>query len=442
MSRRTSSRRGSREVSHLEFARLYQKEYRYTRRFWPERGRWMAWRQPFDQITDSGDSDYGWVESRAAKHEMGKVIESATGDRGRWCLVSHIRGSLELAAERMEQSEWDTDPDLLGLPSTHLVDLRTGECRRQERTDWLTMRAGCQLADRESPEWSRFVLEACGHDQEMAEALQLAVGASAFGHNRDHRVEVLCGDGGTGKSVFAGTLAAAFGAYAGQLSASVLNSRAEQHPTGVAALVGKRFVTVPEVTGGTFKAETLKALSGGDEIPARYMRQDFFAFRPACNLWLMTNEPPALRTVDNALRRRLRIWPFESIPTNPDPKLPERLRSPEALPGVLLWIVKGAAAYAALDGPLPDCRVVREATAQYFEATDSLGAWFGARCSESTTEETPFGALFKSYIDWCEAEDMPPVSRTALGTWMGRRATKRHTRRGNVYRIALVRVNG
>ena len=346
---------------HLGFSSAFAAEFRGDRKYWPERGRWMAWHDP---MANGGDVETcGWSEAPTPLNDMAGIIkESTEGQSEQWCRLNHINGSLALAAEPLAQSEWDTDPDLLALPAGRAVDLLTGERRLQERTDWLTMRAGCDVTDSVSPEWSRFVLDTCGDDQEMAEALQLAVGASAFGHNRHHRVEILCGDSGTGKSTFSEAIAAALGTYAHTMPASVLNARTDQHPTGIAALTGRRFVTVPEVAGGSFKSETLKALSGGDTITARFMRQDFFVFRPVCCLWLMTNEPPAVRLVDFALRRRIRIWPFETKPSTPDPKLPERLRSPGVLPGVLRWIVDGAVKYAALDGPFPDCRAVREAT--------------------------------------------------------------------------------
>ena len=425
---------------HLSFSRAFAARFSGDRRYWPERGRWMAWHDP---MAFGGDVETcGWGEAPTPLNDMAGVIKESTEGEGReqWCRLNHINGSLALAAEPLAQSEWDTDPDLLALPAGRAVDLLTGERRLQERTDWLTTRAGCDVAGQVSAEWSKFVLETCSGDQEMAEALQLAVGASAFGHNRHHRVDILCGDGGTGKSSFSETIAAALGTYAYTMSPSVLNARTDQHPTGIAALLGKRLVTVPEVTGGTFRAETLKALSGGDTITARFMRQDFFVFRPACSLWLQTNEPPAVRLVDNALRRRIRIWPFEAKPSTPDPKLPERLRSPEVLSGVLRWIVSGAKKYAALDGPFPDCASVREATAQYFEATDSLGAWFAACCTPSPSIETPARDLFKGYGGWCEAEGMRPVSRTAWGTWMGRCAEKRRTKAGNVYAVDLAGV--
>ncbi|MDE2822209.1 MAG: phage/plasmid primase, P4 family, partial [Chloroflexota bacterium] len=281
-------------------------------------------------------------------------------------------------------------------------------------------------------------LEVCGGDQIMADTLQLAVGGAAFGDNRHHRVEILCGDGGTGKSTFAETVGTALGTYSHVLPASVLNSRTDQHPTGIAGLVGKRFVTVPEVTGGTFRSETLKALSGEDSVSARFMRQDFFTFHPVCSLWLLTNDPPAVGMVDQAVRRRFRIWPFDAQPDAPDPKLAERLQSPNILGGVLRWIVDGAACFDRLSGEFPDCEAVKRATAQYFEENDTVGSWLAARCETTEEAETRAGVLFENYVKWCNMEGKNPVTRTAWGTYMGRRVRKRHTRRGNVYAIRIM----
>ena len=119
---------------------------------------------------------------------------------------------------------------------------------------------------------------------------------------------------GTGKSVFLNAIGAALGDYAGAMPPTVLASKGNDHPTGLAGVVDKRFVMVPEVNAGMWKEETLKTITGGDVIPVRYMRQDFFAVKPDCTLWVSTNQPPALRMVDDAIRRRLRIWPFTHKP--------------------------------------------------------------------------------------------------------------------------------
>ena len=49
----------------------------------------------------------------------------------------------------------------------------------------------------------------------------------------------------------------------------------------------------------------LKTLTGGDKIPARFMRQDFFEYVPQFKLIIAGNHKPGLRSVDEAMRRRL-----------------------------------------------------------------------------------------------------------------------------------------
>ena len=44
----------------------------------------------------------------------------------------------------------------------------------------------------------------------------------------------------------------------------------------------------------------IKALTGGDPITARFMRQDFFTFTPAFKLTVIGNHKPILRNVDDA----------------------------------------------------------------------------------------------------------------------------------------------
>ena len=412
--------------NHVIFAKYFAAVHRTDRRFWPERKKWMAYRK-----------GAGWHPARAPKHDIAAVIASvvALKDQTQWLRLPHIRAGLELAEEVLQHDQWDANPNLLGLPGGRVVDLTTGERRLQTPDDFITMATGCDDGREISEPWRSFIGEACGGDSEMAAALQVAAGASAFGHNRDHLVHVVVGDGGTGKSTFAETIRAALGSYAGTLPASVLNAKTEQHPTGIAGLIGKRFGIAQEVAGGTFRSETLKAISGGDIVAARFMRADFFEFRPSATVWILTNEPPGVRMVDNALKRRLRIWPFEAKPATPDPTLPGRLRSPDVLPGVLRWIAEGAVKYN--QGGLVECAAVQNASADYFKISDHVGGWFESRCERSESTETPARTLFTDYKEWCEREGVRAVSRTAWGTWIGRRVVKRHTRHGNVYAIGL-----
>src|SRR5690606_19855947 len=104
----------------------------------------------------------------------------------------------------------------------------------------------------------------------------------------------------------------------------------ERHPTDLAMLRGARVVIAQETEDGQRWAESrIKALTGGDPISARLMRQDFFTFEPVFKLMIAGNHRPSLRNVDEAVRRRFNLVPFEvTIPREErDPNLPEKLRA-------------------------------------------------------------------------------------------------------------------
>ena len=51
-------------------------------------------------------------------------------------------------------------------------------------------------------------------------------------------------------------------------------------------------------------------MTGGDKISARFMRQDFFDYAPQFKLAIFGNHKPALRSVNEAIRRRMNSIPF------------------------------------------------------------------------------------------------------------------------------------
>ncbi len=120
-------------------------------------------------------------------------------------------------------------------------------------------------------------------------------------------------------------------------------SKQEHHPTELAGLRGARLVTSVETEEGRRWAESkIKALIGGDKIAARFMRQDFFQFTPTFKLVIAGNHKPGLRSVDEAIRRRFHLIPFNvTIPlAERDSELGERLR--DEWPGILAWMIDGA----------------------------------------------------------------------------------------------------
>ena len=77
------------------------------------------------------------------------------------------------------------------------------------------------------------------------------------------------------------------------------------------------------------------------QITARFMRQDYFEYIPQFTLMVYGNHKPGLKSVDDAMRRRLKLIPFAvKIPdADRDNELGEKLKSEWS--GILSWMIEG-----------------------------------------------------------------------------------------------------
>ncbi len=113
------------------------------------------------------------------------------------------------------------------------------------------------------------------------------------------------------------------------------------------------------------------------------------------------------------MRQRLHLVPFTvTIPTERrDPDLEEKLR--HEWPGILKWAIYGCLEYQQkrLNSPF----VVRDATAEYFDAQDDFAAWLG-ECTESRRDyrETA-AALFASWRGYAERANIMAGTQRGMG---------------------------
>src|SRR6516162_2295210 len=145
----------------------------------------------------------------------------------------------------------------------------------------------------------------------------------------------------------------------------------ERHPTELAMLQGARLVTATETEEGKrWDEPRIKALTGRDPISARFMRQDFFEYVPQFKLLISGNHRPGLRSVDEAIRRRLNnINCAVTISKDErDPYLAEKLKKEWS--GILQWMVDGCIEWQR-DRLKPPEAVVA-ATNDYLEAEDAF----------------------------------------------------------------------
>lgn len=296
---------------------------------------------------------------------------------------------------------WDRDPWLLNTPAG-VVDLRTGAVAPHDRALCMT-KITSAASHGECPAWVAFLAQVTGGDVELQAYLRRVVGYALTGVTTEHALFFLYGTGANGKSVFANTLTALLGDYATVAPMDMfMATTGDRHPTDMAGLRGARIVTSIETEQGSRWAESkLKALTGGDRITARFMRQDFFEFTPQFKLLVAGNHKPSIRNVDEAMRRRLHMVPFTvTIPTaQRDKRLPERLLAERD--GILAWALQGCLEWQRV-GLRPPATVLA-ATDEYFEAEDALGRWLVECCERGVNHVEATAVLFASWKAWAEA---------------------------------------
>jgi P4 family phage/plasmid primase-like protien len=180
-----------------------------------------------------------------------------------------------------------------------------------------------------------------------------------------------------------------------------IETQGERHPAHLAFLHGARLVVAQETEEGRRWATAIvKSVTSGDMVTARYMRQDFFSFKPTCKLLFAGNHRPGLRNVDEAMRRRINLVPFKVTiaPEKRDPTLPDRLRA--ELPGIMGWALEGCIEWQERGLDTPES--VRAATNDYLSDEDVLAVWV-----EETIDSDPQGFvrvadLHANYQTWAK----------------------------------------
>jgi putative DNA primase/helicase len=327
------------------------------------------------------------------------------------------------AVERLARSDrrlaatidqWDANPWLLNTPGA-VIDLRTGASRPPKPADYMTkMTAVAPGPGGTCPTWKKFIHRITGGDTELAKFLQRVIGYSLTGLTTEHALFFCYGTGANGKSVLINTISwIALGYHRTAPVETFTQSSSERHPTDLAGLQGARIVTAIETEQGRRWAETrIKALTGGDPISARFMRQDFFEFTPQFKLLIAGNHKPSLRSVDEAMRRRFHLIPFNVtiLPAERDPDLAEKLKA-EA-PGILAWMIKGCLDWQRERLSPPP--IVCEATEAYLASENSVAHWIEDCCDQDRNAWESSTALFASWVLWADKAGEPAGAMKAF----------------------------
>ena len=378
------------------FTRRFSKDWRYVAAW----GRWLTWtgrRWNEDLVLYVQHLIRGICRSAAARADSPR-LKAKLASASTISAVERIARTEPKHASTVE--EWDADIWLLNTVDG-VVNLKTGAMRPHDSHDRITKittatpRGQCAL-------WLSFLEQVTGGDTELQAYLQRVVGYCLTGSTQEHAMFFLYGTGSNGKSVFVNTLVTILGDYAANAPMETfMDNRSDRHPTDLAGLRGARIVTATETEQGRrWNESRIKEITGGDRITARFMHKDNFTYPPTFKLMMSGNHKPAIRNVDEAMRRRMHLIPFEvTIPRDKrDRQLQEKLLKERD--GILAWALEGCMRWQRTGLSPPQS--VQDATSEYFEGEDAMGRWIEERCVLAATAKSLTAELFNDWKHWAD----------------------------------------
>lgn len=281
---------------------------------------------------------------------------------------------------------FETDPYLFNAKNG-VVDLRTGQLSPHEKDlGFRHVAAASYVPGATHNDWFS-ALDALEKDAQ--EALQVTVGQSISGYSPpDDKVNVLQGPKAqNGKSTIVLALEAALGDFATFVSEKVLAGNKFDHPAEKMSLFGARIAILEELPNRVLSSKNLKDITGR-KMSARYMHRNPVSWTTTHTLFITTNHALEFDHVDNAVRRRIRLFRFEKefveAPTAPnhvkrDATLRDRLM--KGLDGrheaILAWAIEGAVLWFGNGQQMPsEAPSLAKARELWEKESDVLGNFF------------------------------------------------------------------
>jgi putative DNA primase/helicase len=395
--------------------------YRWRRSGGEKAALWSAG----EMAEEMPDTDPREIFSERELHLHKKRTLSTTGMKA---LLTQAKASPTLS---LSPDSLDGNPYELCTPAG-VVNLHDGQLRKPNpATDFHSRATSVGPQDMPTPRWERFLRDTFGDDAEGAEMidfLHLLLGYSITGDVGGQVLPFLHGQGKNGKSVLLDTMIQLLGDYAEAAPPGFLMDRGafSEHSTELTELHGRRIVVCSELKpNDKFDEARVRLLTGGDQLKARRMRQDFFSFTPTHHLWLLGNHRPEVSTGGFAFWRRIRLIPFERVV--PDERKIDNLALElvrDEGPGILHWLITGAVRYLGSRGSgdlLAGPDRVRMATDAYAATEDHIGRFLNECCTTTGDSGAELrveqGQLYTAYSLWCAAgEGIRPANNRAFAT--------------------------
>lgn len=355
--------------------------------------------------------EFAKATARLIAHETQHLAtdQAKAARRAHFAQASLSKGSLDRMLDltkglvTVTEDQLDADPRLFNVQNG-TIDLRTGYIEPHDPSDLLTQISPVS-ADRSAkcPLFKKFLKRITNGDKRLMRYIRKAVGYSLTGETKEQVLFFCYGrSGSNGKSTLLNLVRDMLGDYGRHTPTETL--MVKQYDNAIsndqARLAGVRMVTAVETNFNRQLDEAkIKAMTGGEKITARFMRQEFFEFQPQFKLWLVANDRPRVRGTDSALWRRIRVIPFDAqIPeAEKDLDLAQKLR--QELPGILAWAVRGCIDWEkeGLIPPPAACQAAKD----WSKEADHLKRFVSDELEFDPLNRVAAQPMYKQYSHWC-----------------------------------------
>ena len=298
-------------------------------------------------------------------------------------------------------AEFDCDGMLLNV-CNGTIDLTSGELRPHDSRDLIRkVTAAAYDPDAVSELWQLVLDDATGGDKAYQTHLQRAFGYALTASTVEEVAFNAVGPTETIKSTIVGAVRNTLKDYAADVQPDTFLKGRNVGSTrdDLLRLEGVRLAVIPEADRGTRMHEgLLKAFVTGEPLTVRGLYQRDREIHPTAKLVMHTNFLPRMSDDDDAIWRRVIVWPFEHRPERPDPKVKAELHdAAESGAAILAWLVAGCLAWQR-DG-LGTPPLVREATLGMRLSMDPLADFFD-ECCVFESAWTPNTQIRAAYETW------------------------------------------
>ena len=298
-------------------------------RYCPDNKRWYVNRQ------GRWDADTGSTINDMAFEVVRSIFDEAKDDTlsskvqvalFRHALMSSSKGRIQAMVDlakwfpeiAIRVGRFDRDPWLLNCRNGTL-DLHDGELKPHDPNDLITKMLPVDYdPEATCPVWEATIEKIMGGDTEKIGFLKRVFGYGMTGLINEQCMFVFYGSGANGKSTILEIYRELLAGYAMHTTtASLLGSSGSPIRNDLARLNGARFVSAVEIGMGKKLDEALvKQLTGGDQVTARFLYNEFFEYKPEFKLFIAANHKPDIQGVDHGIWRRIHLIPFDvTIPT-------------------------------------------------------------------------------------------------------------------------------